>query len=210
MITATQIQKRMFQELFSQPLMDNSFRGIWCEYMVAEALGPECRTVGAGWHAWDLQIGDSTRAFPERIRIQVKNCARLQSWNAKTGIESKCEFHLKYRKQPYYFDKHNADVPCEECGFLCDVYVLCLHDEADPKCANHGDLSQWKFFVLPVVGPNIAVTEKELAATQNRRSATIIRRPETLEKGIRGRPPVPALGIDDLTVDAIRRALGLL
>ncbi len=29
--------------MFAQRLMDNTFRGIWCEYMVAEALGPDCK-----------------------------------------------------------------------------------------------------------------------------------------------------------------------
>ena len=170
MITAAQVRERMFRDIFDQRLMDNSFRGIWCEYMVAEALGSACRTVGVGWHAWDLEIGESRNAFPERIRIQLKNSARLQSWNAKSGTVSSCEFHLKYRNRPYYFEQSNPGVPCEAFGFLCELYILCLHDEANPERANHADLDQWKFFLVPVVGPICAVTSAELGDARQKTS----------------------------------------
>ena len=180
----------MMDGLFSQSLMDNSFRGIWCEYMVAEALGPECRTVGAGWHAWDLQIGDSKQDFPERIRIQVKNSARLQSWNAATGKESQCEFHLKLRNRPYYFEQYNAGVPCEVFGFLCDVYVLCWHNEVGPR-ADHRDPFLWKFFIVPVVGPNTGVADKELDGALKKGSEWQVSRPNAAPTDARGRDKRP-------------------
>ncbi len=214
LITPKQIRDRMIREIFNQALMENSFRGIWCEYMVAEALGSECKTVGTGWHAWDLQIGESKDAFPQRIRIQVKNSARLQSWNAETGIESKCQFNLTLRKRPSYFEQYNVGVPCEEFGFLCDLYILCLHDDPKRKSANHGDPAQWKFFLLPVVGPKTAVTEQEFVSARRkflstRKPTSLMRRPETLPTGIRGRPAIEPIGVSDLTINKVREVLGV-
>lgn len=211
MISVDKIRTRMMDGLFSQDLMDNTFRGIWCEYMVAEALGPECKTVGAGWHAWDLQIGENQQDYPDRIRIQVKNSARLQPWNKPTLKETNCAFQLTWRKRPYYFQEYNKRVPCEPFGFLCDVYVLCWHNEVEH--ADHRDLSQWRFFVVPVKGPNKGVTENELKYTRdksgNSKSVSFQRRPDTLKEGIRGRPPIQPIGIDELSVDRIRQSLGL-
>ena len=174
----------MFQDMFAQRLMDNTFRGIWCEYMVAEALGPDCKNVGAGWHPWDLQIGDSTARYPDRIRLQAKNSARLQFFNAVKKKGSKCEFNLVIRKRPFYFEENNPDgVYCEDFGFLCEAYVLCLHDETDWDRADHGDPSQWKFFVLPLVAPNARLTRREIECLESKRPLTRRLRPEvwTLE-----------------------------
>lgn len=199
----------MTKELFGQRLLDNTMRGYWCESMVAEALGPECKIVGAGWHAWDLQIGPDRAQFPERIRIQVKNSARLQPWNLLTAKPSKCQFDLKVRKKPYYFDPYNPGVPCEEVGFLCEVFVLCLHNISNPDAADHLDPEQWLFYPVPVIGPLSAITAKEMKAAINRveetgKPASCIRRPETLGKGIRGRPPIQSIDISGLTIDAVR------
>lgn len=204
----------MAQEAFGTRLMENSMRGIWCEYMIAEAIGPQCRPVSAGWHAWDLEVGDAGAGFPERIRIQVKNSARLQTWNVRSGKSSDCKFDLKYRKRPAGFEQTNPGMACEETGFLCDLFILCLHDCEDWRTADQTDPFQWKFYLLPVVGGNCAVTRSELDAAQQRvlatgRPATCIRHPRTMEAGIRGRPPVKPVGIEALSVATIRTAMGM-
>jgi hypothetical protein len=60
------------QEFLGAPVMDNNLRGYWCEAMVAEALGKECRITSKGWAPWDLEIGPTNADYPARIRIQVK------------------------------------------------------------------------------------------------------------------------------------------
>lgn len=202
----------MIAELFGQRLLDNTMRGYWCESMVAEALGAECKIVGQGWHAWDLQIGADADRFPQRIRIQVKNSARLQPWNITSGKPSECKFDLKVRKKPYYFDQNNSGIPCEEIGFLCDIFILCFHSEVCPETADHTNPQQWLFFLVPVVGPHSAITAAEWDyATQRVKStgkpSVCMRRPETLERGIRGRPPIPPIEISELTVESVRMAL---
>ncbi|PLX35493.1 MAG: hypothetical protein C0605_09815 [Hyphomicrobiales bacterium] len=214
LITADQIQQRMIKEVFDQPVLDNNIRGYWCEYMIAEALGPECRAVGGAWHPWDLQIGDERDTFPKRIRIQVKNSARLQTWNIKTGKLSACQWDLKFRKRPDYFRNDNPDVSCEKSGFMCDLYILCLHDEGDISRANQLDPAQWKFFLLPVIGPKKAITDSEFRWASEKlentgKVATLQRRPGTLEEGIRGRRPIAPIAVSELTVQAIYGSLGL-
>lgn len=90
--------------------------------------------------------------------------------------------------------------------FICDVFVLCYHPVEDPAVADHTDPEQWRFYVLPVVGPNVAVIPKELAAANARvirtgKQSVCQRRPGTLERGLRGRPPVAPLTLSELSVD---------
>lgn len=201
-------------EAFGAPLMDNSMRGFWCEYMVAEALGSGCRTVGLGWNLWDLQFGNRGESFPHRIRIQVKNSARTQTWNRERGILSATSFNLDWRRKPAYFERDFPDVECEDQGFMCDAFVLCHHGEHDFAKADHREPAQWDFYILPVAGPNCAVTSTEFSYLREKISngstrATTVRRPGTLSLGIRGRPAVHPLKISQLSCKLLRRAIGV-
>jgi hypothetical protein len=215
MPTRETIKRRANKELFDTQLMDNAIRGYWCEAMVAESLGSGCEIVGGGWNAWDIQIGEDLGAFPDRIRIQVKSSARLQIWNKANGKQSDCTFNLTYRKKPDYHDEYHSTANCEDFGFLCDLYILCLHDERDIKKADQRDPSQWKFYLVPVAGENCYFSELELAnahtliANGKQKTSSFMRRPETMEKGIRGRSPVVPLAVKDLTIDSVYNALGL-
>lgn len=211
--TREAIERRILKEAFKTRLLDNSMRGFWCEFMVAEALGPDCHTVGLGWHPWDLQIGDSRDVFPDRIRIQVKNSAALQTWHPRYGTVTDCCFNLTLRNRPRYFTQDNPNVPCESTGFMCDIFVLCHHPETDVARADHCDPTQWRFYLAPVAGPCSAVTPSEMTWLADKveasgKPSTTMRRPATLEKGIRGRPPIRPLRIDELSIGAIRTSLG--
>jgi hypothetical protein len=213
-VTAENVKARFFREAFSRPLLDNTLRGVWCEFMLCEALGPECRPVGLAWHPWDLQIGPDSADVPTRIRIQVKNSAVLQTWNEAAGKASASIFNLTWRRRPAYFDRSHPGVPCEREGFLCDLFILCHHPVADWEVADHRNPSQWRFYVLPVIGPFCAVSEVEITALRQSfgvagKPSSTQRRPGTLEVGIRGRPPIHSLGIEDLSAGAIRQAIGL-
>lgn len=208
------ITKRLVHSLLNENILDNTIRGIWCEFMVAEALGPRCLAVGAGWHAWDLQIGNGEDSFPDRIRIQVKTSAKLQIWHTSTDKPTDCLFNLTYRNRPNYFEKDFKGIPCEGVGFMCDLFVLCYHPHTDPKETDQLDPDQWLFYLVPVVGPFSAVTESEHNWAAEKlarvgRPVTCMRKPGTLERGIRGRPPVSPLGFKQLTIEAVRAALGL-
>jgi len=212
-LSTTSIRTRLMKDFLASPLIDNSLRGYWCEAMVAEALGPTCQIVSGGWHPWDLQIGPSKAAFPDRLRIQVKNSARLQVWTPQGGKGSDCLFNLTYRKRPYSVEGE-ANTPCEAEGFMCDLFILCHHPVKDHALADQTDPAQWQFYLLPVVGQRSAVTDIELSWVREKlrrdgRSSSLQRRPESLPKGIRGRREVSAIGIEDLTVPSLWDALGI-
>lgn len=202
---------RMTREFFDRPVMDNALRGYWCEAMVAEALGPAARIVSHSWHPWDIQIGPDRASFPERVRIQVKNSARLQTWHENGSPPSRCVFHLPYRRLPASFTHGAPQVPCEPKGFLCDLFALCLHSEVVPDRADQREPAQWSVYLLPVVGPRQAVTDTELAFAEDAlskgaRSSNVVRRPETLSQGIRGRPPVLPISLTALGLGHLQTA----
>lgn len=206
------IRRRVVDEFLAARLLDNNLRGYWCEAMVAEAIGPACKIVSGGWHAWDLQIGPDAGVFPRRLRIQVKNSTRLQSWNVATGKPSETIFQLTWRRRPYYFARDFPGVPCEETGFMCDLFILCHHPVEIGSDADHRDPEQWEFYLLPAVGPKTAITGEELLNVKrglevSGKPSSTHRRPRTLRQGIRGRPPVEPIRIDALTLEALWQAV---
>ena len=208
MDTFKNISQKIIDDTFNVKLMDNAMRGIWAEYMVAEALGEKCKIVGRDWHAWDLQIGDDFDIFPNRIRLQLKNTARLQSWYDKTLKPSKCQWKLPISNKPSYFDEYHAGVPCEDYGHLCDLYVLCHHPIEDFAIADHRDVNQWVFYLLPVVGAK-AMFEPYTKPEGQRSNPSYTVVPQSLRKGIRGRRPVEPVDFDGLTINAVKSALGI-
>jgi hypothetical protein len=212
--TTEQIRHRLVCDLLGSRIIENSLRGYWCEAMVAEALGSKCKLVSNGWHPWDIQIGGDQAKFPARVRIQVKNSARLQTWHTSANKPSDSLFNLKFSKRPGYFERDFPDVPCEEYGFMCDVFVLCHHPIETLELADQTDPAQWEFYIVPVVGNNIAVTSAEIEAAAEKlktsgKGSYCQRRPDTLRKGIRGRPLISPEGIEGLTIGAIENALGV-
>src|SRR5262245_29146837 len=144
--TADIIEAALVKRLFRSEtkLIQNNARG--AEELVGQVLGSPWRIVSGGWHPWDLECGPVNRPAPERIRIQVRNSAALQMWaQPKAGQAS---FTIEQRKKPYYFEWHNSDVPCEDFGHLCEIYVLAWHGETDPNVLNQRDPIQWKFYVV--------------------------------------------------------------
>ena len=202
------ILDRLTRSVFDQKVIDNQYRGVWAEFMVADALGERCQVVSHGWHPWDLQIGDSKSEFPNRIRIQIKNTARIQTWRRPEDAPSKCQWELKMRKKPAYFERDNPGVSCEDYGYLCDLFVLCHHPLEDPDAVDHRDPSQWHFYLVPVTPDHSIFPVKPMREGQKSPSCyTVV--PKSLRKGIRGRPPIKPLAFDQLRIDEIFRALAL-
>lgn len=193
-------------DLYGRELIQNTLRGIFAEYMVAEALGPECRIVSDAWNAWDLELGDRQAAYPQRIRIQVKNTARTQTWHKRTGKLTDCQWSLSMRNRPKYFTRDNPGIPCEDYGYLCDAFILCHHPQEDWTIADHRDLDQWEFYVVPVTPHhNLFPLLAPATLPGKPRSYTVL--PSTLRKGIRGRPPLKPVGYMELTAAYVRNEM---
>lgn len=199
------VQRRLTNDLFNRPIIDNNLRGIWVEYLVAESLGPGCAIVSGGWNVWDLQFGGTTAEYPERIRIQVKNTASIQTWHTGTTATS-CQWQLTMRNRPAYFERQYPSLPCESYGYLCDVFVLCHHPETDRTKADHRDPLQWDFYVVPVTAVHsIFPVFPKPEGPKGRSSYTVV--PASLKKGIRGRPPILPARFDQMTEPFLRQSL---
>ncbi|GHU59289.1 hypothetical protein AGMMS49975_26720 [Clostridia bacterium] len=104
-------------------LLDNTYRGMLAEFLVARALNLNSIT-RAGWGLYDLLYGD--------IKIEVKSSAYIQSWE---------------QKQPYAprFDIHEAVSAGKRPS---DIYVFSLLNEKEREVVNPLDLRQWDFYVV--------------------------------------------------------------
>ena len=206
------IRRRLISEYFDSKILENNLRGYWCEAMVAAALGKTCKITSGGWAPWDLQIGEDTENFPDRIRMQVKSAARLQTWHSPGAEASDPIFSLKYRNRPSYWARDFPSRSCETSGFLCDIFVLCFHDNSDRSTADQRDPAQWKVYLLSAHPEDGDITRDEFAErerTLNRtgRQSALQRRPQTMTEGIRGRRPTLALPLGELTSGAIYQTL---
>ena len=141
----------------------------------------------------------------------MKNSVALQSWHTESSTPSDCSFSLTYRRRPAYFERDNPASSCEPQGFLCDLYALCHHPVTDPATADHADPAQWQVYLVPSNPCLGAITAAEIAWAERKipRSRAVIRKPGTLEAGIRGRTPIHPMLLTELSVDAVRAAVTL-
>ena len=92
--------------------------------------------------------------------------------------------------------------------------MLCFNGNEDPETADQQDPYQWQFYLVPVIGLGSAVTQSELDWVKQNvlaagKPSSLVRPQKTLDKGIRGRPKIIPVGIEALTVEAIRDSLRL-
>lgn len=145
--------------MYSNKILNNAHRGDIVEMMVLSALGSDWRMVSLGWHPWDFQRGTG----PQRIRIQVKQCAALQLWGPTKKLS--VQFGWK-KKAPDDFARYNPGEAIESEGWFCDIFVIGLHLVSD-KSADQVDPKQWEFLVIPTTdlnhGRNSMVLSKALS-----------------------------------------------
>jgi len=134
---------RMARTMYGPGVLNNTHRGDVVEAMVLEALGPDWNFVGLGWHPWDLQRGSGD----ERVRIQVKQTAALQVWAPTKKMTLKFNWS---ESPPSEFERYNPGEAIESEGWFCDVFVFGLHRETDTSVADHMDVRQWTFLVIPI------------------------------------------------------------
>jgi hypothetical protein len=109
---------------FGRPVINNVFRGLVAEVIVAHALAPDWKRPEQDWAPHDLESG--------RFKLEVKQSADRQTWDPPE------------RKRPPRFD-----IAPRTDGRAAHVYVLALHiwpvDAGDQR-----DPAQWQFLVIPV------------------------------------------------------------
>lgn len=104
-------------------LLNNTYRGMLAEFLVARALSLDSIT-RAEWELYDLLYGST--------RIEVKSSAYIQSWEQETLSSPR-------------FDIHQSITNGKR---MSDIYVFCLLNEKNRDEIDPLDLNQWDFFIV--------------------------------------------------------------
>lgn len=110
-------------------LLSNATRGVFAEFLVAQAIHHSTANPRKEWDKWDLNT-------PEGTKVEVKSAAYLQSWEQKRL--SDIRFLVPRPKSP----------DGTLMGRPADVYVFALLAHQDKTTVDPLDLSQWQFFAL--------------------------------------------------------------
>lgn len=138
------LHQLLIEKLYSRPILNNSHRGDLVEMMVLNALGPEWKHVGLGWHLWDLQRGTGAA----RVRIQVKQCAARQLW----GKTKNMIFQFPWSEgAPDYIRRDFPDEALEDKGWYCELFIVGVHPVEDAAVCDQTDVNQWRFMVVPTI-----------------------------------------------------------
>lgn len=108
-------------------LLDNTYRGMLAEFLVARALNLDS-IARSEWGLYDLLYGNT--------KIEVKSSAYIQSWEQEQIYSPRFDIHAPSAgKRP------------------SDVYVFSLLNEKNRDSVNPLDLNQWDFYIVktPVI-----------------------------------------------------------
>ncbi len=130
-------------------LMGNTERGKLAEYIVSLAM--RCADgVREEWSAFDV-------LSPEKIKIEVKTSAYLQSWAQKKVSD----IRFDVRETLAWDAATNAYTAT--AMRQADVYVFCVENCRDQDTVNPLDLSQWDFYPVATDVLNAAIhTQKTI------------------------------------------------
>lgn len=122
-------------------IVSNATRGIFAEFIVANAMQIDTGKVREEWANYDL---DS----PGGIKIEVKSAAYIQTWHQKQL--SAISFSIK---ETHLWDEvQNARH--QDIRRHADVYVFCLLAHMDKETIDPLNLNQWEFYVVPTSALN--------------------------------------------------------
>lgn len=115
-------------------LRDNTTRGVLAEFLVARAVGAEA-SMRVGWDNYGVES-------PERIRIEVKASAYLQSW-AQRRLST---IRFSGLTGLSWDDKEGWG---QEREVRADVFVFAIQTCTEPDRYDALDVGQWVFHVVP-------------------------------------------------------------
>lgn len=141
-----QVVQSLNERFYSQPLIDNVYRGDYVETLILFALGEGWEAVG-GWGSWDLEKG------VDGVRLEVKQSAALQTWGDLYRKEGSKERPPSFDSAPrigyHTGSAEDADLPASERVRFADIYIFAWHPKDNPDSADHRRAEQWQFFVAP-------------------------------------------------------------
>ncbi len=116
-------------------VLNNILRGTVAEYIVSQATRA-CAPVRVEWDPVDITT-------PERIKIEVKSAAYLQSWHQDRPSAISFGIAKTYPWDPKTNQYGETQVR------NTDVYVFCVLAHLDDQTIDPLELTQWKFYILP-------------------------------------------------------------
>lgn len=120
-------------------LLSNATRGRLAEFIVALALGVDVKNeVRDEWSSFDLITPE-----PERIKVEVKSAAFIQSWAQLK--HSTISFRVPKTRSWNSDTNIQEKVPRRQA----DVYVFALLSHKEQETVDPTNLDQWRFYVLP-------------------------------------------------------------
>ena len=134
--TKEEIVARAADAAFGKPLVTNVQRSMLAEIIVAEALEPDWTWCAADYASCDFR-------HQAGARLEVKQSAALQTWNASSGRVSKASFDIAPRTGEYV----DGAAWVDGVGRNADIYVFAYHPVAD-STADHREPAQWQFYVV--------------------------------------------------------------
>ena len=144
-----QVVQSLNERFYSQPLIDNVYRGDYVETLILFALGEGWKPVG-GWGSWDLEKGNGG------VRLEVKQSAAKQPVQPHYKQSDSPQSSPPFRIEPktyYYTNSTDAavrvDLPKGERVRPADIYIFAWHPETDSATADHRQPEQWEFYVVP-------------------------------------------------------------
>lgn len=117
-------------------LLENTLRGSYAEFIVAVALGVDLSSERVNWEPWDLTV-----CGERDIRVEVKSCSYLQTW------EQKHPSAIRFSIRPAALWTEESRYSSEQRRWS-DVYVFCVYTEKDMARADPMRLDDWEFYVI--------------------------------------------------------------
>lgn len=127
-------------------LLNNTLRGSFCEFIVSSALGIDLSgTTNADWAPYDITFPYSWHSgdrVHDIVRIEVKSCAYLQSWEQKRPSNIIFSIRPTHGWEP-------LTGYSSEARRQSDLYVFCLYTVKDRCLADPLKLEGWVFYIVP-------------------------------------------------------------
>ena len=134
-----------FWEWGFSDLLNNTLRGVYCEFLVATALGLDLHLGRENWTPWDLTVPHrwlDRCLCKDELHVEVKSGAYLQSW--EQSKPSKIVFSI--RPTHVWNEEEGYGV---ETRRQSDVYIFCLYTVTDRLTADPVILDGWRFYIVP-------------------------------------------------------------
>lgn len=117
-------------------LVSNANRGIFAEFIVANALAIPPNTIRNEWASYDL-------LSPEGIKVEVKSAGYLQTWKQRDYSK------ITYSIAPALYWDEETNAYESMARRSADVYVFCLLKHQDAETLDPLKMEQWAFYVVP-------------------------------------------------------------